>query len=292
MIIKIINQLKHNFISLMFLISIDNLYVLETYNKIYILFKKIKKLCDLYGISINYYELLLKSIKTNNPIIFSYCLKLFTISSDILNQLKHLTKKNKYFNIQLLLKYPESSYKLVFLIRHGESYGNIKQWPYKYDPPLTENGIKQSKILRDIVKKYKLWKGKVYSSPLIRAIETSLYSIPSSTIIKIIPHHFEFSDQYKTQDKIEDYFKNTKRLNFENFKIYSDKTLKIANKFDNKEKKIRLQFFSDWLIKNNNDLITIYGHGYFYKLFTKLEYNIKNTEVIKLVIPIKKSVHF
>lgn len=283
---ELITRLRDNFLLLLFIIPRNNLYDIEYQNKVYKLFSKIVKLCNVSNILIDYDKILENSIKQNHPVIVSYCLRLFSIHENKLNELKQLAKNKEYFNIRLLLHYNAKSYKTVFLIRHGQSYGNIKQWPQKYDPPLTNYGKMQSKKLRNIVRLYKLSKGKVYSSPLIRAIQTADYSIPSSTIINILPHHFEFNDRYKNEQEIESYFKNKRQLDFQEFKKYSAKTIDIANNYDFYNKKKRLDFFSKWLLKNNHPCITIYGHGYFYKLFGKLDYHMENTEILKYIIPI------
>lgn len=62
----------------------------------------------------------------------------------------------------------------IFLVRHGESQGNLEQRFIGANSPhgLTETGQKQSKNAARILSSYDLGNAKIYSSPAIRAVET------------------------------------------------------------------------------------------------------------------------
>lgn len=64
----------------------------------------------------------------------------------------------------------------ILFIRHAESRGNVREWQegdsyYKEDPPLTDYGIKQARLLAKRLEKGTL--DAIYSSPLERTIETA-----------------------------------------------------------------------------------------------------------------------
>lgn len=64
----------------------------------------------------------------------------------------------------------------VLFVRHAESHGNVRKWRegdfyYKDNPPLTDYGIEQAKLLAKRLEKGKL--DAMYSSTLERAVETA-----------------------------------------------------------------------------------------------------------------------
>lgn len=66
---------------------------------------------------------------------------------------------------------------LLFMIRHGETEGNVKKLFYsQIDMPLTEKGKQQALAIRPVLEKYTF--DRVYSSDLSRAIETAKLVLP------------------------------------------------------------------------------------------------------------------
>lgn len=66
---------------------------------------------------------------------------------------------------------------LLFMIRHGETEGNVKKLFYsQLDMPLTENGRQQALALRPFLAKYNF--DRVYASDLSRAVETAKLVLP------------------------------------------------------------------------------------------------------------------
>ena len=66
---------------------------------------------------------------------------------------------------------------LLFMIRHGETEGNVKRLFYsQLDMPLTENGRRQALALRPLLEKYTF--DRVYASDLSRAVETAKLVLP------------------------------------------------------------------------------------------------------------------
>lgn len=66
---------------------------------------------------------------------------------------------------------------LLFLIRHGETTGNVAGLYYgPQDLPLTENGRNQASALQPFLSRYTF--DRVYSSDLSRAVETAQLAIP------------------------------------------------------------------------------------------------------------------
>jgi broad specificity phosphatase PhoE len=72
-----------------------------------------------------------------------------------------------------ILNTPLTKKKRVMLIRHGQSEGNIRNLYYgSTDFPLTETGVFQAELLREVLKPYlPLFEG-IKCSNLIRALET------------------------------------------------------------------------------------------------------------------------
>ena len=66
---------------------------------------------------------------------------------------------------------------LLFMIRHGETTGNVAKIFYGQDDlPLTENGIRQAESLRPLLGKYTF--DRVYASDLSRAVATAKAALP------------------------------------------------------------------------------------------------------------------
>lgn len=72
-----------------------------------------------------------------------------------------------------ILNKPLTKKKRVMLIRHGQSEGNVSNVYYgSTDFPLTETGVFQAELLREVLKPYlPIFKG-IKSSNLIRALQT------------------------------------------------------------------------------------------------------------------------
>ncbi|MBO5747103.1 MAG: histidine phosphatase family protein [Clostridia bacterium] len=68
----------------------------------------------------------------------------------------------------------------LFMVRHGESENNLKKlftgW---VDSPLTEKGYKEAESIRPFMSQFKF--DKVYSSDLIRTVETAKTALPDCT---------------------------------------------------------------------------------------------------------------
>ena len=60
---------------------------------------------------------------------------------------------------------------LIYFVRHGESEGNKKGLHQGPEVPLSEEGIKQGKVLAERLKKHKI--DVIYSSPMVRAKQTA-----------------------------------------------------------------------------------------------------------------------
>ena len=74
----------------------------------------------------------------------------------------------------------------IVFVRHGQSTANAeKRWQGQLDYELSEEGRKQSELLRDRFLSEAFLPNFVYSSPLIRALETAEIALPDSNIIKI-----------------------------------------------------------------------------------------------------------
>ena len=59
----------------------------------------------------------------------------------------------------------------IYLVRHGQSEGNLKKFHQGADVPLSKNGKVQAKILAQRFKKIPV--DSIYSSPYIRAKQTA-----------------------------------------------------------------------------------------------------------------------
>ena len=65
----------------------------------------------------------------------------------------------------------------LFMIRHGETEGNVRKLFYsQIDMPLTEKGKQQALEIRPILEKYQF--DRVYASDLSRAVETAKLVLP------------------------------------------------------------------------------------------------------------------
>lgn len=74
----------------------------------------------------------------------------------------------------------------IVFVRHGQSIANAEgRWQGQLDYELSEEGRKQSELLRDRFISEEFLPNFVYSSPLIRALETAEIVLPDSNIIKI-----------------------------------------------------------------------------------------------------------
>lgn len=60
---------------------------------------------------------------------------------------------------------------IIYLVRHGESEGNKKGLHQGPEVPLSEEGVKQGKILAERLKKHRI--DIIYSSPMVRAKQTA-----------------------------------------------------------------------------------------------------------------------
>ncbi len=66
---------------------------------------------------------------------------------------------------------------LLFMIRHGETEGNVKKLFYsQLDMPLTEKGIQQALSIRPVLASHTF--DRVYTSDLSRAVETAKLVLP------------------------------------------------------------------------------------------------------------------
>jgi broad specificity phosphatase PhoE len=213
----------------------------------------------------------------------------------------------------------------LFFVRHGESLSNKNRdifypdtisLPNKiirlfksinYEPTLSLNGIKQSKILKQTLKNYNF--DLFICSNLIRSIMTGIFAIKYTNEIIILPfinEHLNFLGEIDKSNKINNYEILKLKLEYLNNWTLSKKILspKINLEYYNEETKNLL--YDDYvnpniekfinilnkIIKNNNFNkdeinICIISHGTFirkevYKYFYNEELNRKllNTEVI------------
>jgi broad specificity phosphatase PhoE len=73
---------------------------------------------------------------------------------------------------------------LLFMIRHGETEGNVKKLFYsQIDMPLTEKGKQQALAIRPLLEKYTF--DRVYASDLSRALETAKLILPGCEPIPV-----------------------------------------------------------------------------------------------------------
>jgi broad specificity phosphatase PhoE len=74
----------------------------------------------------------------------------------------------------------------IIFVRHGQSVANTEgRWQGQLDYELSNEGKHQSELLRDRFAKEVFKPNFVYSSPLIRAMETAQIAMPGKRIIKI-----------------------------------------------------------------------------------------------------------
>ena len=74
----------------------------------------------------------------------------------------------------------------IVFVRHGQSTANAeKRWQGQLDYELSEEGRKQSELLRDRFLSEAFLPNFVYSSPLIRALETAEIALPDTNLIQI-----------------------------------------------------------------------------------------------------------
>jgi len=72
----------------------------------------------------------------------------------------------------------------LFLIRHGETEGNVQKLFYsQIDMPLTDKGRQQAEAIRPVLEKYKF--DRVYASDLSRAMETAKLVLPGCDPIPV-----------------------------------------------------------------------------------------------------------
>ena len=74
----------------------------------------------------------------------------------------------------------------IVFVRHGQSTANAEgRWQGQLDYELSEEGRKQSELLRDRFLSEAFLPNFVYSSPLIRALETAEIALPDANLIQI-----------------------------------------------------------------------------------------------------------
>ena len=74
----------------------------------------------------------------------------------------------------------------IVFVRHGQSTANAEgRWQGQLDYELSEEGRKQSELLRDRFLYEAFLPNFVYSSPLIRALETAEIALPDANLIQI-----------------------------------------------------------------------------------------------------------
>ena len=74
----------------------------------------------------------------------------------------------------------------IVFVRHGQSTANAEgRWQGQLDYELSEEGRKQSELLRDRFLSEAFLPNFVYSSPLIRALETAEIALPDTNLIQI-----------------------------------------------------------------------------------------------------------
>jgi hypothetical protein len=207
-----------------------------------------------------------------------------------------------------------------YIVRHGESFSNMNRnlfYPnddnlltkinklfdsINYEPILTSNGIKQSKILNKSLNNINF--DLIICSNLLRSIMTGLFAFDSNKEIIICPFINETQNFLGLIDKSNKPNKleilkiklNYLKLWFQKKNISTPNiNLEYYNKFDinpNFSKFINLLnlIIKDKNINKNEINICIITHGTFirtqiYKYFTgeKLERKLKNTEILKFI---------
>ena len=207
-----------------------------------------------------------------------------------------------------------------YIVRHGESFSNMNRnlfYPnddnlltkinklfdsINYEPILTSNGIKQSKLLNKTLNNINF--DLIICSNLLRSIMTGLFAFDSNKEIIICPFINETQNFLGLIDKSNKPNKleilkiklNYLKLWFQKKNISTPNiNLEYYNKFDinpNFSKFINLLnlIIKDKNINKNEINICIITHGTFirtqiYKYFTgeKLERKLKNTEILKFI---------
>ena len=82
----------------------------------------------------------------------------------------------------------------IYLIRHGESEGNIKpnQIGQDENSPLTKYGLTQAYLLRNFLSKENILFDNVFSSPYVRALSTAQIVCSHYASINIVPELREY----------------------------------------------------------------------------------------------------
>lgn len=137
---------------------------------------------------------------------------------------------------------------LIYLIRHGQKE------KLKENPPLTKLGLKQAQKTAEYFKNIKI--NKIYSSPLIRAIQTS------EVISKYLKLDFETNDLLKERFNWGDIKNQTYSEFIEMWKKSSlIRNWQPPNSFSSNEAGERLDKFINSLDEKLNNKIIIVSHG-------------------------------
>lgn len=149
----------------------------------------------------------------------------------------------------------------LIVVRHGETYENkLGICQGQTEGTLTEDGIKQNRLLAEHLRNYKLHK--IYSSPLLRAVETGN---------EIWKYHKNIEMQTDTR-LIE---RNMGVLQGQIFPKKFDITKPVNGMENIKLARMRIKsFLEDILLLHTNQTILLISHGLAIKVLTTILMNI------------------
>lgn len=190
----------------------------------------------------------------------------------------------------------------VWFIRHGQAEHNVESNFDIRDPALTSTGIQQSKQTGDKLKSMGVHPSKIFSSPLLRAVQTSVKVFENQLTEKMIYLHPSLQewacvpcDTGRKWTDLAQNFTEKEQSYFDNELIVDNDAWFQKNSVteENKEEKVkeRFQDFVDYLIKfcRNSDCsqgVAVVAHdGVFH---VNLKTSFKNGEFRKYHLQGKK----
>lgn len=150
----------------------------------------------------------------------------------------------------------------LYLVRHGETYNNIKGFAYEYDSDLTDLGVNQAvEISKFFSEDIQL----IVHSGLKRTVRTASYTINRFPNAKILQWDVkEFNYLGDNDSMVSDRVK--RKYNKDTFWSLADLHYKFNEKSESFYEFLRrIESFTFEVVNNDIDIMVVFSHKYFLK---------------------------